>query len=355
MRVVRVTRFGGPEVLVAGQAPEPVAGPGQVVIGVAVADVLFLETQLRGGWGAEYFDVSPPYVPGGGVGGRVISVGEGVDPGWTGRDVVAMTGGGGYAERAVASVDGLVPVPDGLPLGEAVALLQIGPAALSLVEAAEIKPGERVLVTAAAGGLGGLLVQLAHAAGARVVAAARGARKLDLARELGADVVVDYSRPDWAERVREAVGGGAGAGGGLRGGAEAGAEAGGGLRGGVETEAGDERGADVVFDGVGGRIGRTSFEITARGGRFFAYGVPSGTFTEIDPREPQGRGVGVRGIEQVQFLPEEARRLTERALAEAVAGRIRPVIGQTFPLERAAEAHAAIESRDVVGKTLLLV
>lgn len=322
MRTVQVTAFGGPEVLVAGQAPEPVAGAGQVVIGVSVADVLFLDAQLRSGWGAEYFGMSPPYVPGGGVGGRVLSVGEGVDPGWIGRQVVTMTDGGGYAERAVASAERLVPVPDGLGVREAAALLQIGPAALSLVEGAGIKPGERVLVTAAAGGLGSLLVQLAHAAGAHVVAAARGGRKLDLARELGAGTVVDYSEPGWPERVREATGG---------------------------------EGADVVFDGVGGQIGQAAFEVTARGGRFFAYGVPSGEFAQVDPAEAERRGVSVRGIEQVQFAPEDARRLAERVLAEAVAGRIRPVIGQTFPLERAADAHTAIEARDAIGKTLLLI
>lgn len=151
MRIVQVTAFGGPEVLLVGRAPEPVAGAGQVVIGVSVVDVLFLETQLRTGWGAEFFGQSPPYVPGGGVGGRVVSAGEGVDQGWIGRDVIAMTGDGGYAERVVVPVDALVPVPEGLGVREATALLQIGPAALSLTGAAEIKPGERVLVTAAAG------------------------------------------------------------------------------------------------------------------------------------------------------------------------------------------------------------
>ncbi|MGJ6960623.1 zinc-binding dehydrogenase [Streptosporangium sp. G11] len=331
MRIVQVTAFGGPEVLVMDRAPEPVAGAGQVVVGVSAVDVLSLETQLRTGWGAEFFGQNPPYVPGGGVGGRVVSVGEGVDPGWIGRDVIAMTGDGGYAEGAVVPVDALVPVPDGLGLREATALLQIGPAALSLAGAAGIKPGERVLVTAAAGGLGSLLVQLAHAVGAHVVAAARGGRKLDLARELGADAVVDYSEPGWPERVREAAGDG----------------------GPLGATGGD--GVDVVFDGAGGRIGQDAFGITARGGRFFTYGVPGGSFAQIDPGEAGRRGVTVRGMEQVQFAPEEGRRLAGLALAEAAAGRIRPVIGQTFPLERAADAHAAIEARDTVGKTLLLI
>ncbi|MFF5244447.1 zinc-binding dehydrogenase [Streptosporangium sp. NPDC000095] len=331
MRIVQVTAFGGPEVLVVGRAAEPVAGAGQVVVGVSVVDVLSLETQLRTGWGTEFFGQKPPYVPGGGVGGRVVSVGEGVDPGWVGRDVIAMTGDGGYAERVVVPLEALVPVPDELGVREATALLQIGPAALSLAGAAEVKPGERVLVTAAAGGLGTLLVQLAHAVGAHVIATARGGRKLDLARELGAEIVVDYSEPGWLERVREAAGGGR-----------------------LPRVAGGA-GVDVVFDGAGGRIGQDSFEVTARGGRFFTYGVPGGSSAQIDPGKAERRGVSVHGMEQVQFAPEKGRRLAGLALSEAAAGRIRPVIGQTFPLDRAADAHAAIEARDTVGKTLLLV
>jgi hypothetical protein len=134
-------------------------------------------------------------------------------------------------------------------------------------------------------------------------------------------VVVDYSEPDWRERVREATGG---------------------------------TGPDLVFDGAGGELGRAAFEITARGGRFSAHGGPSGGFTEIDPHEAERRRVTVRGIEQVQYSPAELHRMTERALSEAAAGRIKPAIGRTFPLEKAADAHAAIEAREVVGKTLLL-
>lgn len=134
--------------------------------------------------------------------------------------------------------------------------------------------------------------------------------------------MVDYSAADWPERVREATEG---------------------------------KGVDVVFDGVGGPLGAAAFETTARTGRFFAHGAPSGAFAEIDPAKARRRGVSVTGVEQVQFTPAAVRRLVERALGEAAAGRIRPVIGQTFPLERADEAHAAIEAHDVVGKTLLLI
>jgi NADPH:quinone reductase len=321
MRVMQVTHFGGPEVLVASDVPNPVAGPGQVVIAVAAVDVLFLETQIRQGWGGEYFTVDPPYVPGDGAAGEVISVGQGVDPGWVGRRVVAATGDGGYAEQVEASADTLITVPDGLSLCEAAALLHDGRTALALVEGAQIRSGEWVLVLAAGGGLGALLVQLAHTAGAHVIGAARGQRKLDLVRELGADTVIDYTEVVWTEQVRQVTGG---------------------------------TGPDVVFDGAGGQIGRSAFEVTAPGGRFSAHGAASGGFADIDPSDAQRRGITVRGIEQAQLTPPDARRLTESVLADAAAGRIRPIIGQTFPLEQAAAAHTAIEARSVIGKTLLL-
>jgi NADPH2:quinone reductase len=235
---------------------------------------------------------------------------------------VADTGGrGGYAEQAVVAVDALRPVPEGLSLEAAAAVQQDGRTALRLFELARIRPGQAVMVTAAAGGLGALAVQLAHQAGARVVGAARGTRKLDAARDGGADVVVDYSEPGWSKRARDAIGGLA---------------------------------LDVVFDGVGGQTGREAFEATGPGSRFLAYGAPSGGFAAIDPEEPKRRGVTVLGIEQVQFSPADGRRLTARALTETAEGRLRPLIGQTFPLAGAADAHAAIEAREVVGKTLLI-
>jgi NADPH:quinone reductase len=321
MRAVQAARFGGPEVMETIEVPDLVAGAGQVVVGVSVADVLFVDTQIRRGLHRAYFTVEPPYVPGAGVAGDVIGIGAGVDPGWLGRRVVTAPERGGYAEQAVAAADALIPVPQELGLREAAALLHDGRTALGLVEGARIRPEEWVLVVAAGGGLGILLVQLARKAGARVIGAARGQRKLDLAREFGAEAVVDYTEPGWTELVREVSGG---------------------------------PGPDVVFDGAGGEIGRAAFAITARGGRFSAHGAPSGGFAEVDPQEAERRAVTMRGIQYVQYAPAEGRRLTERALSEAAAGRIRPLIGQTFPLQRAAEAHAAIEARAVIGKTLLL-
>ena len=324
MRVIEVKQFGGPEVLIPSEAPDPAAGPGQVVVAVAVADTLFIETQIRRGAAADWFKVTPPYVPGGGVAGTVSSVGAGVDPGWVGRRVITRTDAyGGYAERAVAQADALVPVPDQLSLPDAAALIHDGLTAMILFEAARPRPGEWVLITAAGGGMGVLLVQLAHAAGAKVVAAARGQHKLDLVKELGADVVVDYSAAGWARSVREATGG---------------------------------HGLDVVLDGVGGQVGVDAFELTVQGGRFSAHGAPSGGFAPIDPAEARRRGITVRGIQDIHAaLATDENRLTGRAVTEAAAGRLRPVIGRTYPLDKAADAHAAIENREVTGKTLLVV
>ncbi|MGP3926962.1 zinc-binding dehydrogenase [Streptomyces sp. 8N616] len=323
MRAVWAERFGGPDVLVMGEAPDPVAGPGEVVVEVSVAPLLFVDTQIRRGLGRDWFDLTPPYVPGAGVAGQVISAGEGVDPGWAGRRVVTDTTGsrGGYAGQAAAPAEGLIAVPEGLGPREAAALLHDGRTAMRLAELFPVRRGERVLVLAAAGGLGTLLVQLAHAAGATVIGAARGKRKLDLVRELGADAVVDYSEPGWSERVRELTGGG----------------------------------PEMVFDGAGGQTGREAFEVTAPGGRFSAHGTPGGGFSRIGQEEARQRGVTLTGIEQVQLSAVEGKRLTGEALSEAAAGRIRPVIGRTFPLERVADAHAALEAREILGKALLLV
>ncbi|MFE7190570.1 zinc-binding dehydrogenase [Kitasatospora sp. NPDC057541] len=299
------------------------AGPGQVVVAVEVAGLTFIETQIRRGTDPWHEPPALPYVPGGLVAGRVDVVGPGVDQAWAGRRVLAWTGEtGGFAERAVGSVEALFPAPDGLGLREAVALYSDGSTAQGLVEYARIRPGDWVLVEAAAGGVGSLLVQLARAAGARVIGAAGSTRKLDVVRELGADAAVDYRAPDWTGEVRALTAG---------------------------------AGADVVFDGVGGDIGRAAFGVTARGGRFSVHGAASGAATSIDPAVARRAGVEVIGIDQLFGFGAHVNRWAREIMAEAAAGRVRPLIGQTFPLDRAADAHAAIEQRTALGKTLVLV
>jgi NADPH2:quinone reductase len=316
MRAVWLKEFGEPEVLVAGDAPDPVPGPGQALIKVAYANITFVETQFRAsGFGP--FAGELPMIPGNGVGGVITSVGPGADPELAGRRVVSSTGGaGGYAELAAVDAAGVIEVPPELALDSAVALLADGRTALMLVKAVGVNEGDRVLVEAAAGGVGTLLVQLARTAGATVVGAAGGPRKADVARDFGANVVVDYREPDWPERVRTAVGG-----------------------------------LDVVFDGVGGDIARSAFELLDHGGRMISYGLAGGTWADIPGEAAADRGVTLTRLPRA--TPSELRAFTASALAEGAAGRLRPLIGQRFPLHRAAAAHAAIESRTTIGKTLL--
>ncbi|MGX1270837.1 zinc-binding dehydrogenase [Streptomyces phaeoluteigriseus] len=320
MRAVQVKAFGGPEVLETVDLPDPVPGPGEVLIEVDHVDTIFVETQIRAGWGREHFDTEPPYVPGGGVSGTVGAVGAGVADGWLGRRVTSFVRGG-YAERAIAAVASLTPVPDALELLSAAALVHDGVTAQGLLERTAVSSGDRVLVLGASGGMGTLLVQLARARGARVVAAARGPRKLALVEELGAHATVDVSTADWAERARDALGGG----------------------------------AEVVLDGVGGELGTAAVSLTVDRGRFSAHGAPSGAFAAPDPEEVESRGISVFGIADVQFAPEEVRRLRTDALDEAAAGRLRPLIGEVFPLEEAEAAHRAVEGRGLVGKVVLRV
>jgi NADPH:quinone reductase len=294
-------------VLEPGEAEEPVPGPDEVLIRVEAAGITFIETQTRAGRAPKAGAV-PPAVLGNGVGGTVAAVGPGGDPGLVGRRVVAsLNGTGGYAELAVAPARNVVPIPDAVPTLDATALLADGRTALGLHELAAPQPGETVLVEAAAGGVGSLLVQLALAAGARVIGAASGERKLQLIRDLGAEAV-DYTVPGWTEPFKD---------------------------------------LDVVYDGVGGTIGSEALAVT--GGRFVVHGAAGGP-----PTQP-GEGVTSFGFPELLRIGQRAPELAARALQAAAEGRLRPVIGQTFPLERAADAHAAIESRQVLGKTLLIV
>ncbi|NUR40994.1 MAG: zinc-binding dehydrogenase [Streptomyces sp.] len=366
MRAAQVQGFGGPEMLVPVDLPDPVPGRGEVLIEVAYADTIFVETQLRTGWGREYFPTTPPYVPGGGVSGVVAAVGPDVDGAWLGRRVVSHVTGS-YASKATAAVTSLTPVPAGLDLLTAAALVHDGVTATGLLDLTAVTADDQVLVLGASGGMGTLLVQLARSRGARVTALARGAEKLALVRELGATAAVDITDDDWLGRVREALGadgareamGGDGVREALGGepvreamGRDGAREAMGGER---VREAVGRDGADVVLDGVGGQLGAAALALTADGGRFSAHGAPTGGFATVDAAEAERRGIKVFGIGDVQFGPAEVRRLMARALDEAAAGRLRVVIGAVFPVERAGEAHARIEGRGVVGKVVLEV
>jgi NADPH2:quinone reductase len=319
MRAAVVTEFGGPEVVQVREWPEPVAGEGEVVVDVEVTDVIWVETAIRQGQLGGHFDVSPPYVPGSSLGGRVRSVGAGVDEEWIGKTVIGRVDGfGAHAERAVVRADSLVEVPAELDLETAVAAAGDGLTTLLLEKSAPDLAGKEVLITAAAGGMGLLLIQAAHKAGAHVVAVARGQAKLDLAKAQGADVVIDYTLPAWEKLVLEAT-----------------------------------NGVDVVFEGAGGGFGTAAFSTVKDGGWFSAHGTPSGSFAEIDPADAERRGITVKGIMDVQA--DSGAVSNSDVIARVLAGDLVPVIDRTFGLDQLGDAHRAIESRTLLGKALLRI
>lgn len=312
MRIMEITRYGGPEVLCARTVPDPSPGPGQVLIHVEYAEVLFIDTQLRAGWGEEYFPMRPPWVPGTGVSGTIRAVGDGVSAERIGARVIARTGSeGGYAELVVVASQDAVDIPGGLDGAIATAALHDGPLALDRLERAGLGVDSQVLVTAAAGSLGHWFVPLAKAAGARVTGAAGGPDKSMAVAGLGADLAVDYRHDDWAERAGGPF--------------------------------------DVVFDGAGGAVGRTAFTRTRDGGMFFAHGAAAGEFGATADE----RGIRVIGA-RMQLDDASWSRHTHAALDLLARGQVSPVVGQRIPLERAAEAHAAIAARRVIGKSVLV-
>jgi NADPH2:quinone reductase len=316
-----MSEFGPPEVLVERTVEDPTPGAGEVLIAVELVNLTFVETQIRAGR-APRSSMLPqlPAIPGNGVGGVVAAVGPDGDPGLLGSRVVSSTGGSGaYAELVtVPSVAPLV-IPEHMSMRDGVALLADGRTAIGLSDRARLTARETVLVEAAAGGVGSLLVQLASAAGARVIAAAGAEPKLQLARDLGAEITIDYTRDAWTQDVARVTG---------------------------------TRGVDVVFDGVGGAIGRAAFELLGPGGRYCPFGMASGSFAPIADNDACARSVTI--VRPAPLDEAETLRLTSRALQSAAVKTLRPVIGQTFPLAHAADAHRAIEARATLGKTLLV-
>jgi NADPH2:quinone reductase len=319
MRAVVADHPGPPEVLRPVELPDPDPGPGQVAIAVTVAAITFIDTQLRAGT-VQGQTASFPVVLGNGVGGIVTGIGDHVDPGWIGTEVVSSVGGrGGYATRALALIADLHRVPTGLDLKAATALLADGRTAVGLARAAHIEAGDTVAITAAAGGVGGLLVQLAHHAETRVIALASDERKLAHARALGADIAINYRDTDWRDQLRDAA----------------------------------PHGLDVVFNGVGGDTTPVLFNHVRSGGRYLPHGAASGSWGELGNTTVATRDITIVPLDTIGASADDLFHLVEEALALAAAGTIHPTIGQAYPLERAADAHRAIEARTTLGKTLL--
>ncbi|MGW7364437.1 zinc-binding dehydrogenase [Streptomyces sp. NPDC054841] len=331
MHAIRLHAFGPAENLTYETVDDPEPGPGQVRIAVAAAGVHLLDTALREGESGPYpATVELPTVPGREVAGTVDRLGEGTDPAWLGKRVVAHIGmaPGGYAELTVTEAGRLHEIADRLDEAEAVAMIGTGRTTLGILQFTDLGPDSVVIVPAAAGGIGTLLVQYAKNAGATVIGLAGGPAKVARVTENGADLAVDYTLPDWPEHVR--------------------------------AHLGDHR-ATVVFDSVGGDTARAAVDLLGKGGQHIVFGwssqgIRTGSGLTFTDDELAARGItsqSVLGPAMLRKAGGDVRTLETRALAEATAGRLRPAV-QRFPLAEAAAAHRALETRGTTGKVVLV-
>lgn len=326
MQAIRLHAFGPAENLVLEEVDDPSPGPGQVRIAVRAAGVHLLDTNIRRGAAGGPFPLPDlPQIPGREVAGTVDAVGEGVDPAWVGKRVVAHLGmaSAGYAERAVAAEGSLHELPEGLGYDAAVAMIGTGRTTLAVLEVADLGPGDVALVTAAAGGIGNLLVQAARNVGATAIGVAGGPDKVARVKELGAEIALDYLSPDWVSELQQVLG---------------------------------DRKATVAFDSVGGEVGRAALDLLGPGGRFVMYGWSSGQPTELSAEDIFAGSLTVSAAigPRIFTRPGGLRSLETEALARAASGEWVPLVDSRFPLADAAAAHRALESRATIGKVILV-
>ncbi|HUA73651.1 MAG TPA: NADPH:quinone oxidoreductase family protein [Solirubrobacteraceae bacterium] len=313
MRAIQISEFGGPEVLELVELPTPEPGPEEVLIKVSRAGLNFADTHTR--TNSYVREATLPLVPG----GEVAGVRED-----TGQRVVALTGQGGYAEYALAPSDRAFPIPDGLDDGAALALIIQGLTAWHLYRtAARLQQGESVVVHSAAGGVGSLAVQLGRPLGAgRVIATASSSEKRALALELGADIAVDSEPEGLAERLIEANGG---------------------------------RPVDAVFDMAGGKAFDASYDALAHFGRIVVCGIATQEPNQVRTGSLLRHSRSVVGFYLFHTLERPG--MFSDALADlfarAARGELRTVIGATYPLAQAVQAHVDLRERRTTGKLLL--
>jgi NADPH2:quinone reductase len=322
MRAVVVDRWMEPAELRVREVPEPELRPGSLLLEVRAAGCNFFDILMVQG----RYQVKPafPFVPGAEVAGVVRAVGEGVTRFAPGDRVFAAPGLGGFAERALVPAASAWPLLPGMSFAEGSALPIIYPTSYAgLVHRARLARGETLLVHAAAGGVGIAALQIGAALGARVLATAGGAEKCEIARQQGAEVAIDYEREDFAERVLELTGG---------------------------------RGADVIYDSVGGEVFEKSLKCIAWNGRLLVIGFASGTIPSVKANRILLKNIAVVGLHWGAHASKEPQRIPEvmAALADLyAAGQIRPVIYKTHSLDELPEALAALGGRRSYGKVVV--
>lgn len=323
MHAITIEQPGGPETLVWAEAPDPVAGDGEVVVEVAASAVNRADVLQRQG-----FYNPPPGAsshPGLECSGRISAIGPGVS-GWSvGDEVCALLAGGGYAERVAVPAGQLLPVPAGVDLVTAAALPEVVSTVWSNVfMVAGLRPGETLLVHGGSSGIGTMAIQLAKAVGARVAVTAGGKEKLARCAELGADILIDYREQDFVEEIRAATGG---------------------------------AGADVILDIMGAKYLTRNVDALAVNGRLAIIGLQGGIKAELNLATLLAKRAAVTAT-TLRARPLDEKAAIVAAVREHVwplvaAGRVHPVVHATYPMAEAAEAHRVLESSAHVGKLLL--
>jgi NADPH2:quinone reductase len=323
MKAVRFHQTGGPDVLVYEEVPDPQPRDWEVLIRIEAAGLNFSDVMRRRG--DHYPQPSPPpFILGIEVAGTVVGVGKAVETIAVGTTVFATPGAGGYAQYICVPASRVIPLPPGVDVVHAAALVAHGlTAALALRQAARLAPGEAVLVDAAAGGVGSFAIQLAKRYGAgQVIAAASTAQKRVVAQALGADDAVDYTAPDWPDAVRELTGG---------------------------------RGVDVVLEMVGGDTLARAIGTLAPFGRLIVIGQAGGETALIDPWALTSSSHTVTGFYLNNYLA--AGPLIQDTIRELLslvaAGELSVQVGTILPLSQTAEAHRLLEGRQTMGKVVL--
>ena len=333
MKAIRMYEFGTPEVLRYEEVSTPIAGPGQVLIKVEAVAVNYADLMRRRN-DPYPFPTTLPFTPGSEVAGTVAALGAGVAGPPVCTPVFALVGNdgsNGYAQYALAHAAQVIPIPAGLSVEVASALVVAGTTAmLTLKEAARLQPGERVLVQAAAGGVGSYAVQLAKQLGAgTVIATASTPEKRAQALARGADYALDYTQPDWPSQVRELTNG---------------------------------QGADVILEMNGGQVFAQSLACLAPFGRLVVYGMASREVGQLSQQAllellytpaPNQQLIGFNLGLWFGLRPQAAVAALGALIDLVASGQVQVPISSVLPLEQAAQAHRLIESRQVTGKVIL--
>lgn len=323
MRAVLCREYGPPSALAVEDIPTPRPGPGQVLLRVEACGVNFPDTLIIQGKYQQ--KPTPPFVPGSEVTGVVTALGEGVTAPPVGTRVAATMPWGAFTETVAIDAAAAVEVPEGVAREMAAALpLAYGTTLHALRDRAALQPGETLLVLGASGGVGLAAIQLGKLLGARVIAAASSEAKLTACRQEGADALVDYGREGWREQVRELTGG---------------------------------KGADVVYDPVGGPYAEPALRSIGWKGRYLVVGFAAGEIPRIPLNLALLKGCAILGVFYGEFARREqaARRAgLEQLFAWVAEGKLRPHVSATYPLNQAAQALDALLSRTATGKLVLV-